>query len=108
MEDKLLPVLKHGFLRSEEMLTFTKFQHLWYMSAGVSCNFMDTVVWWPHAMVDVITIVFGRCYALDCGRYYCQFDIYLLQMVGHWGRCYSLCAEQMADDIAIVIDGKET
>ena len=67
------------------------------MSVGVSCNFMDTVVSGEHnAMADVIPLCYiSSCYALNCGIYYCQFVmLYMWLMVGHWGRCYSLCAEQ--------------
>ena len=45
----------------------------------------------PYAMVDVITIlIVGRCFAYYCGR----CCVMMWQKVAHWGRCYSLFAEQ--------------
>ena len=40
--DKLLPVFKHGFLRSEENVNLNISNTRYCMSFGVSCNVMDT------------------------------------------------------------------
>ena len=59
LEDKLLPGLQYGLLRSEENIILNNFQHLRFMGVGVSCNiFMDDVVNDDHtALAVVIDIV---------------------------------------------------
>ena len=90
LEDK--PVIKYGFLRSEENINLNDFQQLMvYECWCVLYFFMDKWCKLTTAMADVVPLCcIGRCYAMA--------DVVAIlmmwQMVTHRGRCNDLFAEQ--------------
>ena len=65
LEDKLLPVIQHGFLRSEENVVLINFEHLKSMGNYVSCTFCGHLCLVVEFMADVMPLYYiGRCYAL--------------------------------------------
>ena len=109
MEDKLLPCLQHGFLRSEENDILNNFQYLRSVGVGVSCNFMDTVVNSNYtAMAAVIAIVLY--WQMLCLKFLWQILLTPLccYMFGRWKATVvciiTTCVEQVAGVIANVAD----
>ena len=55
LEDKLSPVIQHGFLRSEENVILINFEHPKVYGKCVSCNFCGHLC---------LVLNFGGCYAI--------------------------------------------